>query len=203
MDMLKKVRDSPYLFWAILALPSLVIMSRYMDGASAKQMLHPTGEFAARFMILAMMITPLWLLFKGQLWTQWLVRRRRYLGVAAFGYASLHTAFYLMDLGSLSRVLAEALKLSIWTGWLAFFIFVPLAMTSNDWGTRRLRQSWKPLQRWVYLAAVLTLAHWIFLEYRIGPALVHFLPLAALECYRIIRNFQQSNDESSGPASIS
>jgi sulfoxide reductase heme-binding subunit YedZ len=76
-------------------------------------------------------------------------------------------------------------------------------MTSNDWGIRRLRQSWKPLQRCVYLAAVLTLAHWFFLEYRIGPALVHFLPLAALECYRIIRNFQQSNDESEGPASTS
>jgi sulfoxide reductase heme-binding subunit YedZ len=198
MDRLRKVWNSPYVFWVILALPSLVIMSRYMDGATAQRMLHPTGEFAARFMILAMLITPLWMIFKDQRWTQWLVRRRRYLGVAAFGYAFLHTVFYLIDQGSLHLVLSDVLNLPIWTGWLAFFIFVPLAMTSNDRAQRWLRESWKPLQRWVYLAAVFTLAHWIFLEYEIGPALVHFLPLVALECYRIVQNIKQPNNESSG-----
>ena len=109
-------------------------------------------------------------------------------GVAAFGYALLHTAFYLIDKGSLSKVLSEALELSIWTGWLAFLIFVPLAMTSNEWAVKTLKRAWKPLQRWVYAAAVLTLAHWIFLEYELGAALAHFLPLAGLELYRIIRN---------------
>lgn len=29
-----------------------------------------------------------------KVWTAWLLRRRRYLGVAAFGYALLHTVFY-------------------------------------------------------------------------------------------------------------
>jgi sulfoxide reductase heme-binding subunit YedZ len=198
MDMLKKVWNSPYLFWIILSLPSLVIMSRYLDGATANRMLHPTGEFAARFMILAMMITPLVIIFKGKRWTQWLVRRRRYLGVAAFGYAFLHTVFYLVDQGDLRPVLSEALDLSIWTGWLAFFIFVPLAMTSNDQAQRWLKKSWKPLQRWVYLAAIFTLGHWVFLEYEIGPALFHFLPLAALECYRIVQNIKQSIDKSAG-----
>lgn len=192
MGFVKKILNSPHLFWAILALPSAGIVSGYMNGTSAHRLLHPTGEFAARFMILAMMITPLRMMFKGQSWTLWLVRRRRHLGVAAFGYALLHTVFYLIDEGSLSRVLGEALDLSIWTGWLAFFIFIPLALTSNDWAMRRLRQAWKPLQRWVYLAAILTLGHWIFLEYEIGPALVHFLPLAALEAYRIVQNIKQS-----------
>lgn len=168
------------------------MLSSYVDGASAHRLLHPTGEFAARFMILAMMITPLRMLFNGQGWTRWLMRRRRYLGVAAFGYALLHTVFYVIDEGSLRQVLREALELSIWTGWLAFFIFVPLAITSNDWAMRRLKQAWKPLQRWVYPAALLTLAHWIFLEYELGPALVHFLPLAALEAYRILHNVKRS-----------
>ena len=200
VDKLKAVWNSPYLFWAILALPGMGMAASYVDGASAHRLLHPTGEFAARFMILAMMITPLRMLFNGQGWTRWLVRRRRYLGVAAFGYALLHTVFYLIDEGSLRHVLREALELSIWTGWLAFFIFVPLALTSNDWAMRRLKQAWKPLQRWVYLAAVLTLAHWIFLEYEIGPALVHFLPLAALETYRIVQNLRRSPVTAADPA---
>ena len=61
-----------------------------------------------------------------------MVPRRRYLEVAAFGYALLHTVFYLIDLGTLSAVLGEALELSIWTGWVAFFIFVPLTLISNE-----------------------------------------------------------------------
>jgi len=118
--------------------------------------------------------------------------RRRYFGVAAFGYAMLHVIFYVIDLGTLSEVLVDALKLSIWTGWVAFLIFVPLALTSNDFAVKKLRQAWKPVQRWVYVAAVFTLAHWIFLEYELGAALVHFVPLAVLEGYRLVRNAQTS-----------
>jgi len=187
--------NAPYTFWALLALPSIGMISGFLDGsASPHRLLHPTGEFAARFMILAMMITPLRLLFAKHRWPIWLQRRRRYLGVAAFSYALLHVIFYVMDLGSISAVMTDAFKLSIWTGWIAFLIFVPLALTSNDGAVRRLKQVWKPLQRWVYVAAVFTLGHWIFLEYELGPALVHFLPLLALETYRIIRHSQSSKE---------
>ena len=41
------------------------------------------------------------------------------------------------------------------------------------------------MQRWVYAAAVLTLLHWIFVHNDLGPTLVHFIPLALLETYRI------------------
>jgi sulfoxide reductase heme-binding subunit YedZ len=193
MGGLIQVLNAPYTFWALLALPSIGMMSGFLSGgASPHDLLHPTGEFAARFMIIAMMITPLKMLFSTHRWPLWLLRRRRYLGVAAFGYALLHTIFYVIDQGAFSAILSDATKLSIWTGWLAFLIFVPLALTSNDWAMRTMRQAWKPLQRWVYVAAVFTLGHWIFLEYELGAALAHFLPLIALEAYRIIRNAQQS-----------
>ena len=39
-------------------------------------------------MIIAMMITPLTLLLLGWRFPRWLLLRRRYLGVAAFGYAA-------------------------------------------------------------------------------------------------------------------
>ena len=48
--------------------------------------------------------------------------------------------------------------------------------------------AWKTLQRWTYAAAVFTLLHWIFVHNNLGPALVHFVPLAGLETYRIWRN---------------
>lgn len=185
MNKLKALLGSPYTFWALLALPSVGMISSALVGGDLEPLLHPTGEFAARFMIIAMILSPLRMLFPKSNALFWLMRRRRYLGVAAFGYAALHTLYYVIDLGSLSAVIADIAKFGIWTGWVAFVIFVPLAMTSNNTSVRRLGRSWKTLQRFVYPAAVATLLHWIFVQNNIGPALVHFVPLAVLEMYRI------------------
>jgi methionine sulfoxide reductase heme-binding subunit len=189
-SVLLRVLSSPYAFWALLALPSVgMIEGLVSGGASAERLLHPTGEFAARFMILAMMITPLRMLFAARHWPDrwllWLMRRRRALGVAAFAYAAAHTVLYIVDMGSLQLMLDAFFALGIWTGWAAFAIFLPLALTSNNPAQRLLRSWWKPLQRWVYAAAMLTLVHWIFVHNNLGAALAHFVPLALLESYRI------------------
>ncbi|PWQ96555.1 sulfite oxidase heme-binding subunit YedZ [Leucothrix pacifica] len=186
MSFIKSVLGSRYFLWAILALPSFgFAMGLANETMSVHQLLHPTGEFSARFMIIAMAATPLRLMFNGKKWTMWLVRNRRYFGVAAFFYALFHTILYVIDSGTVQVMLDEALKLGIWTGWLAFFIFIPLAVTSNDASVKAMRQKWKPLQRWVYPAAVLTLLHWIFVENNVGPAMVHIVILGGLEAYRV------------------
>ena len=182
---MKAVLNSPYLFWLLLALPSIPMTMGLISGGEIEPLLHPTGEFAARFMILAMIISPLRLMFpKNRFWL-WMLRRRRYLGVAAFCYAFAHTVLYILDMSTLANVLGEALQLGIWTGWLAMFIFIPLAVTSNDWSVKLLGNNWKRLQQMVYIAATATLLHWIFVHNNVGPALVHLIPLAALELYRI------------------
>lgn len=182
-------RLSPYILWVVLSLPALGMFSALTgDDASAfHRLLHPTGEFAARFMIISMMATPLMLLFRTHQWPRWLIRNRRYFGVAAFGYAALHTGVYLVDEGTLARILGDVTKFEIWTAWLAFLVFIPLAATSNQFAVRRLGTLWKPLQRWTYAAAVLTLLHWASLHNWNGwpGAAVHFGPLAALTLYRI------------------
>lgn len=181
---------SPYWLWALLSLPAAGILSAAAGSSDPRifhELLHPTGEFSARFMIIAMLASPLMLVFKGWRGPLWLKRNRRYFGVAAFGYALLHTVFYLVDVQTLQRVLAEIPRVDIWTGWLAFLIFIPLAVTSMDYFVRVLGPRWKQLQRWTYAAAVLTLIHWATLHDwgGLGPALVHFLPLTLLEAYRV------------------
>jgi len=96
-------------------------------------------------------------------------------------------AFYLIDEGAVAFTGGEISKLYIWTGWLAFLIFVPLAITSTDGWVRSLGRNWKTLQQGVYAAAVLTLIHWAALHNwgGVGPALVHFMPLVLLEIYRV------------------
>jgi sulfoxide reductase heme-binding subunit YedZ len=153
-------------------------------------LLHPTGEFAARFMIIAMIATPLSMLFKGWRGPRWLVNNRRYFGVAAFAYAAAHTVLYIVDVATVERVLNDLPKLYIWTGWLAFAIFIPLAVTSMDYFVRTMGPAWKKLQRWTYAAAVLTLVHWASLHNweGIAPAAVHFTPLVLLSIYRVWSN---------------
>lgn len=183
-------RISPYWLWLVLSLPALGMAQAVLNSADPKiyhDLLHPTGEFSARFMIIAMLASPLMLVFKGWRGPRWLKKNRRCFGVAAFAYAAAHTVFYLIDVSSLDRVLTDLPKLYIWTGWAAFAIFIPLAVTSMDHFVRVMGPRWKTLQRWTYVAAVLTLVHWAALHDwgGIGPAMVHFGPLAALEAYRV------------------
>jgi sulfoxide reductase heme-binding subunit YedZ len=67
MSPVKSFFNSPYTFWAILTLPAIPMAIGLTSGdpEAVPQLLHPTGEFAARFMIIGMMITPLMMLFKG------------------------------------------------------------------------------------------------------------------------------------------
>ena len=117
------------------------------DPRTIHQLLHSSGEFSARFMIITMMITPLAMWLKSWRGPRWLMKRRRYLGVAALGYALLHAVLYLLDKGIVAISSGKISKFYIWTGWLAFFIFVPLAITSTDGWVRRLGPKWKSLQR--------------------------------------------------------
>ncbi|WP_270730148.1 sulfite oxidase heme-binding subunit YedZ [Shimia sp. Alg240-R146] len=187
---------SPYYLWVILALPAAMMTNQLVtspDPRIAHILLHPSGEFAARFLIIAMLATPLTMLFKGWRGPIWLKKNRRYFGVAAFAYAALHTVLYVVDLATLDRIIADLPKLWIWTGWVAFAIFIPLAVTSSDYFVRRMGPNWKSLQRWTYPAAILTFLHWVALHNWEEPAaaIVHFTPLAALTIFRLWDNFNR------------
>ncbi len=180
-----------FLVWLFLALPLAAALVRYALDPDAwpGDLLHPTGEWSARFIILALMVTPL-----RQLWPQaravrFLARHRRALGVAAFLYALAHTAAYVADMGNLADMLAELGAPAIWTGWAALLILVPLGLTSNDAAMRALRSGWKRLQRLAYPAAILTLIHWALVHDGLTAALLHFVPLVLLQVVRVARLF--------------
>ena len=186
IDTLKKIFDSKYLLWAILALPFLWMADGLRDGGLFYgEILHASGEFSARLLLLTLAITPLRLFFADSIWPNWLLQRRRYFGVATFMYAALHTGVYLERKFGSGLILQEAAEFQMWTGWLAMAILVPLAVTSNDATVRRLKRAWKKLHRWIYLAAFLTYVHWIFVAFSPVPGLIHFLVLLVLETYRI------------------
>lgn len=187
--MLRMILNNQLFLWTLLSLPAFLMLIGYARGqVGAMELLHPSGEFSARLMIVAMMLGPLVALLGPKPWLNWLVKRRRYFGVAAFGYALLHLVFYVIDMETLADMLAEIGALGIWTGWLAMLLFVPLALTSNNAAMRALKAGWKKLQRLVYPTAILVLIHWIFVHNNLGPALVHFIPLTLLIAVRAFRS---------------
>lgn len=180
------------LLWAVLSVPALLIVRRYVveDELWPGDLLHPTGEWSARLIVVALMLSPLSTLLPKAPWVRWLVRHRRAFGVAAFGYALLHLAFYVLDMETVRNMLAELRAPAIWTAWLAFLCLVPMAATSNDASMRLLKRGWKKLQRLAYPAAILTLAHWMLVHDGRTAAMITFAPLAALTLYRLARSLR-------------
>ena len=187
----RPILNSKPLLWAVLAIPALAMLwSAVQPDVLFEDLLHPSGEWSARLLILALMLTPLAQLFPRAAFVQWLIRRRRALGVAAFGYAVLHLLFYVLEMRTVRDMLAEIGALGIWTGWAAFALLVPLALTSNDAAMRRLKGGWKRIQRLAYPAAILTLVHWMFVHDNLTAALVNFAPLALLQAWRVVHHFR-------------
>jgi sulfoxide reductase heme-binding subunit YedZ len=172
---------------ALLAAPWAWFAFAYLTGRLFYgEMVHASGEWAIWCLMAALAVTPLRRVFPRQAWTAWLLPRRRYFGVAAFAYALLHATVYVLRQGELPRILAEALEAGMLTGWLAFAIFVPLALTSNDASARRLGRAWKRLHRAVYVAAVLSFAHWILVAFDATAAYSHLAVLVVLETIRLV-----------------
>jgi sulfoxide reductase heme-binding subunit YedZ len=180
--------------WAVLAVPAALVLHRYATtpGIWPGDLLHPTGEWSARLIIVALMLTPLGQLFSTSRAVKWLIRHRRSFGVAAFGYALLHLIFYVLDMETVAAMVAELGAPGIWTGWLALLCMAVPALISSDAAMRLLRRNWKRLQRLAYPAAVLTLLHWVLVHDGMASALVHFAPLILLQALRLVRNFNPS-----------
>ncbi len=170
--------------WLLLSLPGLGLTWGWLGGGmEVEELLHVSGETSGRLLILTLAITPLIRLLPTWRLPRWLLKHRRALGVASFGYAVLHTVIYGVEEGWLHELLAPAIA----AGWLALVAMAFPGLTSNDVSARWLRRWWKPVQRVSYAAAVLTAAHWLLLDGAWGPVLVHFVPLALLEANRVAR----------------
>jgi methionine sulfoxide reductase heme-binding subunit len=187
---MRTILNNKFFIWLVLAVPAVPLLAGWWQGRiDTMDMLHPTGEWSARLMIFAMMLSPLVSVIGPRRWLNWLVARRRAIGVASFCYAMLHLVFYLIDMGNMDDILAEWLAPGIWTGWAALLVMIPIAATSNDASMRALKSGWKRIQRLVYPAALLTLLHWIWVHNSITGAAVHFAPIILLIVARVLKSY--------------
>ena len=182
------------LLWLVLALPGVWIAGRWAitpDAYGYGHAIGDSGDWAAWLLLATLAVTPLRLLLRGQRWTGWLLQRRRDLGVASFVYATGHLLIYLLRKASPELILRELQTPYILVGWIAFGLFVPLALTSNDLSMRWLRRKWKSLHRLVYPAAILTFLHWVWSAFDPTTAWINVAILAAIEIVRVVLQRRQ------------
>lgn len=149
-----------------------------------------TGEWALRFLLLTLALTPL-----RQLTRQIeFVRNRRMIGLFSFFYACLHFFVWLYFLlefqwGDIFVEIVERPYVTI--GFASFVILLVLAITSPQVMVRKLGRNWKRLHKLVYVAGILAVVHllWI-LRLDIGAAVFYGAILAVLLAYRVVKKIR-------------
>ena len=190
------VLNNKYLFWTLLAIPAIPLLKDFIyDERYYAELMYESGFWSSLFLVISLAITPLRLLLKkyGPMKNlprvfSWLIIRRRYLGVAAFAYALIHTAFYIRKIADLESILLDVKHIDLLLGWIALIIFLILAVTSNNYSVKVLGKRWKTLHRWVYLSAILTFTHWLMFDFFYKTIFVLFIPLLLIQIYRILIN---------------
>jgi sulfoxide reductase heme-binding subunit YedZ len=123
---------------------------------------HITGEWALRFLLLTLSVTPV----RKLLGWQFLLRLRRMLGLYAFFYACLHFLTYLVldQFFDVDEIIKDILKRPyITVGFAAFVLLIPLAVTSTNTMMRRLGRRWKLIHQLIYVIGVLAVLHFLWL----------------------------------------
>lgn len=192
--MLNRLIDSLWAFRLALALPAIIMLEKFLFGPhSWGLLLDQSGEWAVRMLIITLAVSPIRLIMKqmrtGPRWPSWLFKRRRDMGLASFLYAALHLSVYLVRQANINVVLFDMWFIEYAMGWIAFITMLAAAVTSNDRAVHSLGTWWKPLQRIAYLSAVAAALHWFLIRLDHGGVYMHFIPLLALEAYRIFYNY--------------
>lgn len=155
-----------------------------------KEITHHTGEWTLLFLVFTLSMSPLKRFTNLNIW----ISIRRMLGLFAFFYASLHMLTYIgldyqFDLSAISKDILT--KKFIFVGFAAWFLMIPLALTSSKKMMSVLRKNWKKLHRLIYLISILGVIHFLWLVKKdLTEPLIYLLIIIILLILRI--NFKRS-----------
>lgn len=145
-----------------LLLPGLWIAWSWHEGGldpkPVTEAIHGTGQWAVRFLLLSLLVTPL----RRVALLNRLILVRRMLGIGVLAYLVIHFTLYVLSLHfDLARVASEiVLRIYLTIGFVALVGFCVLGATSTDAMIRRIGPDrWNTLHRVVYGLAILGLLH--------------------------------------------
>jgi len=176
------------------SIPFIIIIAKiFLDQLGPepiKEITHHTGEWTLLFLVFTLLMSPLKRFTNLNIW----ISIRRMLGLFAFFYASLHMFTYVgldyqFDLSAISKDILT--KKFIFVGFAAWFLMIPLALTSSKKMMSVLRKNWKKLHRLIYLISILGVIHFLWLVKKdLTEPLIYLLIIIILLILRI--NFKRS-----------
>jgi sulfoxide reductase heme-binding subunit YedZ len=146
-----------------------------------------TGRWTLTFLLITLSVTPV----RKLSGLTWLIRFRRMLGLFAFFYGSLHlmTYVWLDKFFNVHEMLHDIAKRRFITaGMTAWFLMLPLALTSTKGWIRRMGgKRWQKLHRLIYFSAAAGVVHFIWLvKADLRRPLTYGAVLAVLLSYRLV-----------------
>ncbi|MEI2265324.1 protein-methionine-sulfoxide reductase heme-binding subunit MsrQ [Erwinia sp. CGal63] len=153
----------PFL-WLILS-----INQGWLSADPAKDIQHFTGRMALKFLLGALLVTPLARYGKQPL----LIRVRRLVGLWCFAWATLHLVSYSLlelgidNLGLLGSELVSRPYLTL--GIISWFILLLLSLTSFQKAQRKLGKNWQRLHNTIYLVLILAPIHYLWSVKTLSP----------------------------------
>jgi sulfoxide reductase heme-binding subunit YedZ len=178
VDRVLRTRAFYWTAFAACLMPGLVLAWRFAQAATGaapdalgpdpvKETLHTTGRYALTMLLVALSVTPARRFFG----LNGLQKARRMFGLWSFTYAVLHLSTYLV-FDQLCYMPSTCQWHDIWVdftkrqftfvGLLAFSILLLLALTSTNGWIRRLGKRWQTIHRFVYVAAVAAVVHFVW-----------------------------------------
>lgn len=149
-----------------------------------------TGMLTLLFLLLTLAVTPV----RKTLGLNWLVKFRRMLGLFAFFYGLLHLTTYVafdryFNLKSVPGDIASRPFIAV--GMAAFFLMVPLAITSTNKMVKRLGgKRWGHLHKLVYVAGIAGVLHfWLLVKSDTRLPLTFGFVLLLLLAHRLLVKF--------------
>ena len=191
---MKDVRFSKLIIFTNALVPlALLLWDVYHKrvGANPQEfMTRTTGMLTLVFLMTTLAVTPA----RKITGLNWLVKFRRMLGLFAFFYGFLHLLTYVLfdrylNLRSIPGDVASRPFIAF--GMLAFFLMIPLAITSTNKMVKRIgSKRWSILHKVVYLAGIAGVAHfWLFVKSDIRLPLTFAFILFLLLAHRLLVKF--------------
>jgi sulfoxide reductase heme-binding subunit YedZ len=144
-----------------------------------------TGYWTLFMLLVTLSLSPIRLL-TGRTWQ---LQYRRMLGLFMFFYACLHLSTYIwLDYSfDWSDITQDIVKHPyVLVGASAFLLTLPLAITSNNLMIRLLRKRWKQLHHLIYIIAILSVVHFLWLVKKdMREPLLYAVILAVLLAIRL------------------
>jgi len=156
----------PVVFLACLVPIEWLVFDTLTGGLSAnplEDIRDRTGIWTLRFLMMTLGVTPL---RRISGWSS-LIRFRRMFGLFGFFYGFVHLATYIWldQYFAFAEILKDMFlkRPFIISGYISFFLMLPLALTSTrKWITRLGGSRWQMLHRLIYLSAVAGALHYFW-----------------------------------------